>query len=138
MAQYAITHPFAKGKAINGGATPLAAAGSLTADLDCTSWQSLLILARIGNGATPATALGDLGLTVTPFEDDGTTLFPSGFAGGIPLVPVATPIVAALSAPVAYVAQKFDLLGLDKVRIAVKNNNVAGLQGATAIYELLR
>src|SRR5258706_10628260 len=50
-------HVYASGKAINLGASTLAAAATSTVDLVTAGYQSALLLARIGNATTPATAL---------------------------------------------------------------------------------
>lgn len=136
--QVPLDHPYASGKAINLGVTTLGAAATSTVDLVTAGFQSAYLLARIGNGTTPATALGDLALTVLAYEDDGTTLFPGGVAAGAPLVATSTPIAAALTSPAAYVAQTFDLKGIDKLKLNLKNNNVAALQGATIVYYLFK
>lgn len=131
-----LDHPYASGKAINLGVTPLTAAATSTVDLVVAGYQSMLLLGRIGNVTTPATALGDLILTVMGYEDDGTTKFPGGVAAGAALAATSTPIAAALTTNVAYTAQTFDLKGFDKLNLNLKNNNVANLQGATLIYYL--
>lgn len=136
--QVPLDHPYASGKAINLGAATLAAAATSTVDIVTAGFQSIALLARIGNATTPATALGDLILTAMAYEDDGTTPFPGGVAGGTALIATSTPIAAALTTSVAYIAQTFNVFGIDKLKLNLKNNNVAALQGATIVYYLFK
>lgn len=132
--QFSITHPYAKGKAINNGVTTIAAAGNIAADLVTTGYQWLFVLARLGNATTPATAAGDISYSVCAYEDDGTTLFPSSQVAGINADFAAR--VATLTSSFAWKADRYNLGGIDKVRIVLVNNNVAPLQGGTVIYYL--
>lgn len=130
--QFPLSHPFAKGKAINNGATTVAASGTVTADLITVGYVTLEILFRLGNATTPATAAADLNGFLQAYEDDGSTIF----GGGGVIVPDVTQAAAILASNVAYIAKRYVLGGKDKVRVAIINNNVAALQGATAVYFL--
>lgn len=122
-------HPYAKGKAVNLGSTPLAAAGQSVGDVVTAGYSTITVLSRIGNGTTPATASGDIAGGLLMFEDDGTTLSPSTLS--------ATQLrIATLSGSVAWQVNQYPLGGIDKVRIVVQNNNAGALQGATAVYFL--
>jgi hypothetical protein len=128
-----------KGRAFNLGSTTLAANASLQADLDTAGFSQLLVMARIGNASTPATAAGDLGLFISYYEDDGTTLFPAPLATGFSVTASAQIVSAALSAPVAFTAVRFDLAGVDKVHFQLKNmNGTTAFQGASLSWYLKR
>lgn len=123
-----------KGKVINLGSGTIVAGGNVQADLDVTGYSTLIVLARIGNGTTPATAAGDISYSVVAYEDDGVTLFPAGQVLGINADLALR--AASLSGNVAWKADRYSLGGIDKVRVALVNNNVAPLQGGTVIYYL--
>lgn len=130
---------YLKGKVINNGTTTVAAGGTVQADLDTAGWNTLIVMFRIGNGTTPATASTDLSNpAVVPYEDDGVTLWNGGTVNNNGMSPDLTVRSATLTSNVAYVAFRYSVVGIDKVRVAITNNNVAALQGATAIYYLSR
>lgn len=68
-----------------------------------------------------AGAVGDLTVDVYPYEEDGVTVSP-----------VALPAVAGvgytstLNGGHDYFDQKYDIQGIDKVRVIITNNNAAG------------
>jgi hypothetical protein len=128
--QHPIAHPYAKGKAIDLGATPLGTGATSTADLVTTGFATLIALWRIGNATTPATALGDLTAFISPYEDDGSTVFPTA------ATPDLVVVAAALSGNFAVAGRRYTLGGIDKVKISLTNNNAGGLQGARAVYFL--
>lgn len=134
--QFAISHPFAKGKVINLGVTPLGAGSNTSADLVTTGYQYLTLLARLGNATTPAGAAGDLTLNLAAYEDDGTTVFPGGLTGAAGITADQVIRAAALSGNFAQVGNRYILGGIDKVSVKLTNNNIGALQGATAVYFL--
>lgn len=123
-----------KGKLVDLGVATLAAGASQQGDLDTSGYTTMIVLARLGNATTPATAAGDLGIFISAWEADGVSTFPapSGFA----LTPSATLIAAALSGSVAFAAFRYDIMGIDKIHYQLKNNNVGALQGARLDYYL--
>lgn len=129
---------FAKGRVIDNGAATVAPGGGFASgDIDTTGYQYLTIMARIGNATTPAAAAADVNISVIGYEDDGVTTFPAGNLNGINSdFSLRTP---TLTAPYAYMALRFNLNGLDRVKVLVLNNNATtALQGALAIYFLGR
>lgn len=133
-AQYAISHPFAKGKTINLGVATIGAGNAATADLDVAGYKYLTVLGRIGNATTPAAASGDLAVSICPYEDDGVTMFPPAVQAT--LAADTTIRAASFTAPYAYIALRFLVAGLDKVLTKIQNNNAGALQGGTLAYFL--
>lgn len=129
-------HGFAKGRAVDLGSTTLANGGFAVADLETAGFNTLTVLYRIGNATTPATAATDAVAVATFYEDDGTTLFPAGVAANI--IPDVTVRAASLSGSTAFIAWRFYLRGIDRVRVGISNLNASPLQGATVIYYLAR
>lgn len=125
--QYPISHPYAKGLLSNLGSTPLAATAELTVDLVTIGYASLIVLARLGNATTPASATADLNQYVLPYLPDGT-LHAQG------LIPVRNG--AVLSPGVAWRTQSILLEGVEKVSVRLVNLNAGALQGARLDYFL--
>jgi hypothetical protein len=76
-------------------------------------------------GDLTGAALGDLVMTVQPFEEDGVTL------SSVVLTPIAASSPANIFAGGhAYGIQKYDVTGIGRVRVFWKNNN-AGTQTLT-------
>lgn len=127
---------YIKGKAVNLGSTTLGAGTAVTADLDTAGYSVLVVMFRIGNATTPATAAGDCTASVHFYEDDGTTLFPAGIVAGISSD--FSLRSASLTSNVAYISTRYNIAGVDKVQLRLTNSNVAPLQGATITYFLSR
>lgn len=129
--------PFSKGRAIDNGAATLGAGTTAAADVDTTGYTYLTVLWSIGNATTPATASGDCIGTVAFYEDDGVTAWPAGITGITPgLAAEYTPKAQTLTSSVAYAAVRYNIAGVDRVSVMLKNNNVAPLQAAQAIFYL--
>jgi hypothetical protein len=92
---------------INAGAT-------ITLDVPCGGTDFVTVEVDMTAGA-----VGDLAVTVLPYEGDGLTL-----------MPVTLPAVAGvgygstLSGGHDYLLQQYNVQGIDKVQIQIKNNNV--------------
>ena len=89
-------------------------------DVECSGGDFLTI-----SGDLTGAAIGDLSITVQPFEQDGVTL----------AAVVLAPIAAASPANIligghVYAIAKYDITGIGRVRIFWKNNN-AGTQTLT-------
>lgn len=136
--QTPIDHPYASGKLINLGVTTIAAAGGAAqADLVTAGYQYLTVMARLGNATTPATAAADLAFSMQGFEDDDTTPFPNPVSGPVTFNPDLALRAISLTTNVAYIAQRYLLAGISKMRGYITNNNATtALQGGTIIYFL--
>lgn len=101
------------GKARAGAGDAIGIGATNNYDFDVSDFDGISVLA-----AQTASALGDIGITVQPFDSTGA------------IVPVAlTPAVAVptnvLSGGNAYAVAQFDVRGIQAIRVAVKNNNAA-------------
>lgn len=95
------------------------AAQTLVQDVPCGGTDWLVV-----NSDMTGTAAGDLIVTVVPYEGDGVTL------SSTTLPPVAGyGFVPTLAGGHVTAVQKYDVTGIDKVQLQVKNNNVAAQTG---------
>lgn len=136
--QVPVDHPYASGKLINLGVSTIGAAGGAAqADLVTAGYQYLTVMARLGNATTPATAAADLALSMQGFEDDDTIPFPNPVAGPVTFNADVVLRAISLTGNVAYIAQRYLIAGISKMRGYITNNNATtALQGATLIYFL--
>jgi len=75
-----------------------------------------------GSAGPGATAAGDLSVQVFPYMADGVTI------SGTPLPAVAaTGYAGTLSGGYSQLLQKYDVAGVDMVRVIFKNNNAGAL-----------
>lgn len=116
-------------KAINQGATTTGAGTTVVARVTTNGFSGLVVIAKIGNGTTPATAAGDVIVSVQPYDDDGTTINATN------LTPTTTG-TATLTGNIAAIVATYDLHGLENVQVSLKNNNVAALQAGTVVVGL--
>ena len=124
-------HPYTKGKAIDLGASTIAGGGGTSAvDLVTAGYQWLTCFAKLGNATTPAGAAGDVGLGVSAYEDDGVTQTIVWMTNDLNVAN------ASLNSGIAYIGRRYNLAGIDKVRIFLQNNNAGALQGGRVVYYL--
>ncbi len=104
-----------QGQAINAAAT-------VTMDVPCGGTDFVTVEADMTAAAT-----GDMVVTVVAYEADGVTLQPT------PLPAVAgVGYVSTLSGGHDYFIQQYNVQGIDKVQVQLKNNN-AGAQTITRL-----
>jgi hypothetical protein len=96
----------------------LATGASYSYDVECSENDWLTV-----EGDLTGAALGDLAITVQPYEGDNVTL------SAVVLTPVAAPANVFASGH-AYAYARYDVIGVGRVRISWKNNN-AGTQTLT-------
>lgn len=106
--------------------TSVAAAGSLTQDINVHGGTYLAVTAQAG---PTATAAADVSITVFPYDDN-----PGGGSGGTAsaIAPIQVPLAAAqpantLVSNIAYATAIYLIAGYTKVQIQVKNNNAGAL-----------
>jgi hypothetical protein len=131
---FPVDHAYAKGKVVSLGTTPLVGGGGIaSANLVTAGYQWLFLIARIGNATTPATAAGDIGVFASAADDDSTfpLVIDSWSSDGTVVTRAPT-----LNGNTAFTVKRINLAGVDFVRVNLQNNNVAALQGGTAIYYL--
>jgi len=93
---------------------------TVTMDIPCGGTDFVTVEADM-----TGTAIGDLGITVTPYAGDSVTLM------GAPLQPVLNVGTTAAAATVVlagghcYQVVEYNVQGIDKVRLSCKNNNAA-------------
>lgn len=121
-------------KIINNGAATLGAGATAWADLNVVGFSTLTVVFRIGNATTPATAAGDCNAGIGYYEDDGVTMVPP--LGAAYMLPDTTVRAATLTGSYSYSVLRYNVASLSKVRVQLTNNNVAALQGATAVVYL--
>jgi hypothetical protein len=93
---------------------------STTYDVECSGSDFLVV-----QGDLTGAAIGDLAITVQPFEEDGVTL------SSVVLTPVAADSPAnILNGGHVYAFAKYNVTAIGRVRIFWKNNN-AGTQTLT-------
>lgn len=108
----------ATNQSIGSGAT-------INMDASVGPYDVLTVLADMTAGV-----VGDLAVQVFPYEADGLTV------SAVPLAPVTgAGGTATFTGGHSYYDQQFNVQGLDKVRIAVKNNN-AGAQTLNASWRV--
>lgn len=92
----------------------IAAAQTIGEDVITQDRSTLVVEVDMTGGA-----VGDLTIAVQPYEADNATLMPIG-------VPQVQGVGPTLSGGHVYQYAQFDVTGVDRVRILVTNNNVAG------------
>jgi hypothetical protein len=108
------------------GSTP---AGGATVTQDASVGGSDWITVE-GSLGPAAGAAGDLTCLVYPYAADGNTIYST------PLVPAAGyGYAGTLSGGLSQLAQKYDVSGIDQVRIVWKNNNAGALPLAASWRE---
>jgi hypothetical protein len=91
-----------------------ASTGQTTYDVECSGSDFLTV-----QGDMTGAAIGDLTVTVVPYEEDNVT------PGGIGLAPV-TAVANTISGGHVYAYGKYDITGVGRVRITWKNSNAGG------------
>jgi hypothetical protein len=99
-------------------AQPVGIGGAFTWDIEVSGGDWLVI-----QGDLTGAAIGDLTVTVQPYEEDNVTL------SGVVLTPPVAP-ANIFAAGHVYLYNKFDVVGIGRVRVSWKNNN-AGAQTLT-------
>lgn len=99
------------------------AAGSTYFDLDVTGFSSLTVWFRLLATVTPADLTGWIGL----FADDGVTVATNGFA-------TVRTVAAASDGTNVNQFNQYDVRGIAKVRVNVKNGNAAAKVGVANVY----
>ena len=102
---------------------------ALVQDVELAGSEWLSVIGVVGTAATPATAAGDVIVTVRAFLDDSkdaanpqnATIVPINLA--VDAVSIANTLVSSR----AYLGNRYRVAGLRRVRIAVTNNNVAAM-----------
>lgn len=112
----------------------VAPSGTLTQDVATGGSEFLTVTALVGTVAAAAGAAGDVTLTVSPYLDDATPAVPTGSVSALPL-PSVESAAAVLVASRAVVFARYRVSGINRVQIAVKNNNVAA-KPAEANFDL--
>lgn len=96
------------------GTPSIASAGTQTLDIDCAGDSELTIDADMAGGAS-----GDLAVTVVPYEgSDNVTLLSNA---PVPVIRSAGPTFAGGT---VHFNGTYDVSGVSRVRVVVKNNNV--------------
>jgi len=111
------------GTLITRGKTPanqsVPAAGTVIQDASVGGSDWITVEGSLG---PTASAAGDLTCSVYAYGADGTTIY------GTPLVPAAGyGFTGTLSGGLSQIVQKYDISGIDMVRVIWKNNNAGAL-----------
>jgi hypothetical protein len=102
---------------VSGGSLGAGAVSNLEASVGASDFITVE-----GDLGPTASAAGDLTVQVFPYSPDGSTLM------GTPLTPVAgIGYAGTLVAAHSQLVQRFDVMGIDKVRVVFKNNNAGAL-----------
>lgn len=102
----------------------IAAAGSLTQDVALGGSEFLTVIGVVGSAGNAAGASGDVVISVQPYLDDEKSDSSGGTLADV-LLPALETGTAVLANSAAQQFMRFRVSGLRKVRINVKNNNIA-------------